>query len=84
MTEKIAAWWNQLPHGVQAAIVAFGGGVLGFVEPILQDWASGTAVCQAPFWACVRGFAVSGLKAGIMAVMGLYIKSSLYHSKPQP
>jgi len=80
MNAKLAAaWWNGLPHPVQAGIVAFGMGVLGFGEPILQNWVQGGAVCSAAFSVCAKGYLISALKAGIAGVMGLYIKSSLYH-----
>ena len=79
MWDKMAAWWNGLNHGVQAAIVAFGGGIVGVVEPVLQNWASGQAVCSVAVSACLKGYAISAVKAGVMAVLGLYVKSSLYH-----
>ena len=78
MWTKLVAWWDGLPHGVQAVIVAFGGAALGVVEPVVEQWATGTAVCTVAVGACVKAYALSAAKAGILAVMGLYIKSSFY------
>ena len=82
MWTKLVAWWDGLPHGVQAVIVAFGGAVGGFLEPVVQNWASGQAVCTTPAWVCLRTYVISAIKVGVSAVIGLYIKSSLYHKQP--
>jgi hypothetical protein len=71
-------WWNELPHQAQAAIVALGGGMLGVLEPVVQHWASGQVVCSIAVGPCMKEYAVSALRAGVLAVIGLYIQSS-YH-----
>jgi hypothetical protein len=80
MWSKISAYWDSLPHGTQAVIVAFGGGFMGVVEPVVEHWATGQPVCAIAVGACIKGYLVSGVKAGVVAVMGLYLKSS-YHAK---
>jgi hypothetical protein len=81
MWTKFSAWWNSLPHAVQAVIVAGGGAALGVLEPVVEQWASGTAVCTVAVGTCVKGYIISAAKAAVLAVMGLYIKSSLYQPK---
>lgn len=78
MWTKLAAWWNQLPHGVQAVLVGFGGGALGVLEPVVEQWAAGATVCSVAATACIKGYLLSAVKAGVVAVMGLYIKSSFH------
>ena len=78
--QKLAAWWNGVPHLWQAVMVAFGGGALGVLEPVVQNWASGVAVCSVAVGVCINGYLVSAVKAGVMAVIGLYIKSSFHSS----
>ena len=82
MWNKIVAWWDSLPHGVQAVIVTFFGAVAGFVVPIIQNWAAGQPVCGTNISACLKTDAISAIKVGVSAVIGLYIKSSLYHKQP--
>jgi hypothetical protein len=82
MWTKLTAWWAGLPHQVQAVIVLFGGGALGVLEPVVQNWASGQAVCTATVGLCVRGYLLAAAKAGVAAVIGLYIKSSYGTPKP--
>jgi len=81
MESKLAAFWNGLPHQAQAVFVALGGGIIGVLEPVIEHWASGQVVCTVATGLCIKGYAVSALKAGILAVMGLYVKSSLYQPK---
>lgn len=81
MGAKLAAWWNGLPHMVQAVIVAGGGAAIGVVEPVIEQWASGATVCTVALALCVKGYAISAVKAAVLAVTGLYIKSSFYKLK---
>ncbi len=78
MGAKLAAWWNGLPHAVQAVIEAAGAGFLGVAEPVIQQWASGATVCTVALGACIKGYAISAAKAAVAAVLGLYVKSSFY------
>lgn len=78
MWNKIVAWWNALPHYVQAVIVAFVGAVVGALEPVIGQWAYGQQVCTVALGACLKAYLVSAAKAGILAVLGLYIKSSFH------
>jgi len=75
---KFLAWWNGLPHYVQAVIVAFGGGAVGVLEPVIEQWASGQPVCTVALGLCMKGYLVSAVKAGVLGVIGLYIKSSFH------
>ena len=79
MWQKIVNWWNGLPHWLQAIIFAFGGGLVGVLEPVIENWSKGQQVCTVALWPCVATYLLSGVKAGILAVIGLYTKSSLYH-----
>lgn len=78
MWQKLVAQWDGLPHGMQAVIVGFGGGALGVLEPVIEQWAGGAAVCSVALGLCVKTYLLSAVKAGCVAVMGLYIKSSLH------
>ena len=78
MFDKIKAWWNALPHGVQAVVVLFGGGVIGVLEPVVEHWAQGQVVCTVAIGPCVVGYLVSAAKAGVLAVLGLYLPSSFH------
>lgn len=80
MWQTIKDGWNKLPHLVQAAIVGFGGAAIGVLEPVIQNWASGQVVCSVAIGVCIKGYLVSAVKAGILAVMGLYVKSSFHSS----
>lgn len=83
MWAKLAAWWNSLPHGVQAVMVAFGGAGFGVLWSAAQQWAGGQPVCATGMTAsvCAKGLLVSAIRSGIVAVAGLYVKSSLYLAK---
>lgn len=68
---KIAAFWNSLPHLVQAGIVAFvsaGGGVLAKSIEAPQ-------ACMST--SCWGTYIQAGLHAGIAGVIALYVPSSL-------
>jgi hypothetical protein len=82
MWKRIAAWWSGLPHGLQAALVGFGGGALGVLEPVIQNWSEGKAVCAVAAAVCVKGYLYSAIKAGVMAIFGLYIRSSYHKATP--
>jgi hypothetical protein len=77
MWAKLKAGWASLPHVAQAAIVLFLGTAAGVVEPVIEDWAKGQVVCTVAVGACITGYVLSAVKAGILAVIGLYIPSSL-------
>ena len=78
MWQKLVAWWGGLPHTVQAVIVAFGGAAFGVLWNVVQQWASGQQVCAVALGPCVKAYVISAVKAGVIAVAGLYIRSS-YH-----
>jgi hypothetical protein len=82
MIAKIAAWWASLPHGVQALIVGFGSAAGQVLGSKIWDWANNQPVCAAGVaaMACVKFTAVAAIRTGIVAVGGLYLKSSLYKS----
>jgi hypothetical protein len=85
MIAKIAAWWNSLPHGVQAVLVGFGSAAGQVLGSKVWDWANNQPVCEAgvAIGACVKFTAVAAIRTGIVAVGGLYLKSSLYKRSPQ-
>ena len=72
MWTALANFWSSLPHPVQAAVVLFGGDLGG---AIYAGISSPNACWTA---ACLGAYALTGLKTGIVAVLGLYIPSSLY------
>lgn len=80
MWTKLTAWWASLPHQVQAVLVGFGGGAGGVIEKVVEQWATGQVVCSGLVLPCLETYCISALKAGVIAVMGLYIKSS-YHKQ---
>jgi len=80
MWTRIVALWNNLPHYVQAVIMAFGAGLFGVLWNVVKQWANGQQVCTVATWPCVESYLVSGVKAGIIAVIGLYTKSSYHKS----
>jgi hypothetical protein len=69
---KIMAFWNSLPHAAQAVIVFFFGNVLG----CLAKYVTAPEACLSLY--CWREYMAQSLTAGIVAVFGLYTKSSLY------
>lgn len=72
MIAKIQAYWNSLPHALQAMILLFAGAAWGVLKHNLFD------APQACYTAvCLRSYAVAALHAGILAVVALYIPSSL-------
>jgi len=71
MWNKITIWWSKLPHPVQAAITAFGSGVVGVAKPLLEQWSSGQAFCTTH--ACLMNDLNSAIHAGVIGVVALYI-----------
>lgn len=84
MWQKIVTWWDSLPHWLQAPIVLFGTTVAAVLVPVVYSWTQGQTVCTVAFWPCVAGYLKDALKLGIGAVIGLYIKSSLYRTPSAP
>jgi hypothetical protein len=67
----IAAEWNSLPHPVQAVVMLFVGAGTGVLRRSLEQQPacfSGT---------CLKGDIISAIHAGALAVVALYIPSSL-------
>jgi len=81
MWSKLVAFWNGLPHLIQAAIAAFAGAAFSVLWTALKAWANGQAVCTVAFWPCVGGYLSQAVKGGIIAIGGLYTKSSFYNKR---
>jgi hypothetical protein len=77
MWTKLTAWWAGLPHQLQATLTLFGTGALGVLVPVVQQWASGQAVCTVAAGPCVEHYLLSAAKAGVLGVIMLYVPSSL-------
>ena len=71
MLTKIQAYWNSLPHQLQATIMLFAGAALGVLQHSLS---SPDACLTGP---CLKGYAIAAIQAGLAAVAALYIPSSL-------
>lgn len=71
MKTKIAAFWNGLPHYVQAMIVLFSATFFAQVAKGIQN----PDACLSLH--CWRQYLAAGYSAGLAAVAGLYLKSSL-------
>ncbi len=71
--QKIAQFWNSLPHQVQAVLVFFAGSVLG----TLAKYVDAPNACLS--LACWRGYIVQSLSTGLVAVFALYTKSNFYN-----
>lgn len=71
MIQKVQAYWNSLPHPVQAAIMLFGGAAVAVVKHSFAD-AHG---CLTE--TCLKGYVYAGLHGGIAAVVALYIPANL-------
>ena len=69
---KLVAWWNAQPHWFQAVIVLFGGTILGSVAKEVTT----PNACMT--WVCWKQYLADGLRSGVAAVAGLYVKSSFY------
>lgn len=83
MWTAIKTWWNGLPHGVQALLMAAAGGTVTVVEPVLEAWVSNQpiALCAtagAGTIACLKVIGWQALKGAVAAVLVLYIPSSKY------
>ncbi len=72
MWTGLVNFWNSLNHIVQSIIVLFVTTVLMTVAQELQA----PAACWSLL--CLKGYVISGLQAGVLAVCALYAKSSLY------
>jgi hypothetical protein len=68
---KIQAYWNSLPHEVQAAIMLFAGAAVAILKHNFAD-AHG---CLTSI--CLKGYLWAALHGGLAAVVALYIPSSL-------
>jgi hypothetical protein len=73
----MATLWNRLPHLVQAVIVLFAGTAVGSIAQAIET----PNACWT--LACWHGYLITGGQAGVLAVAGLYLKSSLYNH-PMP
>ena len=80
MWAKLVAWWDEVPHVVQAGLLLFVTTAGGVLIPVLYGWTQGQTVCTVAFWPCVVGYLKEAIKTGIGAVIGLYIKSSFHKS----
>jgi hypothetical protein len=72
MIRKLQAWWNSLPHLWQAGILCFAGAAWGVLKHNLFD---AQQACLTGV--CLKSYAVAAAHAGILAVVALYIPSSL-------
>ena len=71
MLAKIRAYWNSLPHQVQAGIMLFGGAAFG----LLQHKLSTPDACLTG--TCLKGYVIAAGHAGIAAVIALYIPANV-------
>lgn len=78
MKKWLAAWWNSLSHPAQAGIMAFAGAAFGVLWNAIDNWAHGQTICTVAAKACALGYLSAAIKSGVVAVAGLYTKSSLY------
>jgi hypothetical protein len=69
---KLIDFWKSLPHQVQAVIMFFGGSVLG----TLAKYALTPGACLSFY--CWREYIGQSFSTGLVAVLGLYTKSSFY------
>jgi hypothetical protein len=71
MLQKVQAFWNSLPHPLQAVIMLFLGAATGVIRHILET----PNACMTVI--CWHGYVVSAAHAGILAVIALYIPANL-------
>lgn len=68
---KLWAWWNSLPHPIQAAIMLFFGAATGVVKHTLSN----PQACMTA--SCWKGYLASALHAGLLAVLALYVPANV-------
>lgn len=62
--------------------MAFGSTAGFFMFPVIEGWATGQPGCFSK--ACLVADLSQAVKAGIAAVLGLYVPSSFYRKPPTP